>query len=420
MVSTENIEVFARNIGHGGTRAAIALSKAIHGQNWKRKVLYDHEVSQVDAGRAARRIHSMISTYPVLADLYSTGLVFNLSRRFQGASLREWAWKVAETGNPVVLCHESLVHALNEVGSTQPKFLATLNYTLKPGERTADGLDGIIVRSNAVKRQLINEGYAPPRIHVASIVDPDILQGLEEDHKRRTDRLAYCSGLKREDDLKGLIDVQYAGRLTVGVMTSGSGHTPSVIRRMIRSFKDPLSRNLINLVLVGCQYENSSSPMNVAMQEAHSLGLQVEIKKRHCSFTKGIQIIYDEDTKSLADSSVHVIRNVDAMVLTSATDVVAYTEAAACPSYLGGYRGLHEKSNWLHAHREGHRFTFMMGSPDYLWERIFRNLTGKLIGQHGTRSSHTLSGILYDNRASLIEPNAQILPFMRKILEARN
>ena len=40
---TGNLEVFTREVGHGATRAAIALGKLFHGDLWESCVKYDHE-----------------------------------------------------------------------------------------------------------------------------------------------------------------------------------------------------------------------------------------------------------------------------------------------------------------------------------------------------------------------------------------
>jgi hypothetical protein len=384
-----NIEVFAREVGHGGTRAAIALGKLLHGNDWKGKTRYDHEVSGVDADSFARRIHSLISTYEAVTAAYNTPFIFRAARKLQGSNLDRWAAIETAMRNPVVLCHESLAKALRWHGSSQPKILVTLNPELKPGESDIPGLDGIIVRSEKAKEGLLRKGYSPDEIYVGSIVDPDIVTNREEDATRRTERLNLCMNMSNSSHLRWLnhripedahfsarwLRPEYRGRFTVALITSGSGNYPHQIKEIIGSFHRPLSDGLVSLVLIG-GYDHENAPMRVARTQAQKLGLEVHNTTHYNPKVEGFQVVHNTDTKQLVDSSIRLVRMADVAVLTSATDMMVTTEAATCPAYIGGYRGLHEKSDREHALREGMNYDLKDVSYDNIWSRICNDAFG--------------------------------------------
>lgn len=391
MNSMDNLQVFAREIGHGGTRAAIAAARLFHGKYWQGHALYPHEINGVnETDGAARLAHQFISTYPLATTVYNA--FFNSIRKVGSDSPKfsEWAQKVSAQGNPVILCHETLAEALINAGSKQPKFLLTLNIDLKPGE-IIGGLDGIIVRSGHSKRILLKRGYSDEQVHVGTLVDPDLVATRDYDFGRRAARLELCQYMQTLSDLRWLqgdhipktvplgisaLREEYRGSFTGAWVTSGSGNYQDPTKEIIRSFKEPLASGFVNLVLIGGQ-DHKNSPMHVAYGESRRLGLKPIQTDEYSPHASGFQIVYSPNTKKLVSSSLQLISNSEVVLLPSATDIMGTTEAACVPAYIGDYRGSHEKSDREHALREGN-FAYdwsrrKYGRWDRAWDMIFKN-----------------------------------------------
>ena len=426
MDKTNNLEIFAREVGHGSTRAAVSFGKLFYGDSWPSHVFYDHDVSGVNVDNVAKLAHSVISTNELATKLYNIPGFFRFVRSMPlGSDLKKWTESVSRECNPVILCHESLVHALSSVGSPQPKFLYTLNVILKPGEQNLSGLDGIIVRSQQAKQNLLGRGHSDEKIHVATLVDPDIVNNRDYDFQRRSARLELCQQMKQMQDLRllqddSVLEERHRGRFTVALITSGSGHYSRQIREIIQSFHLPLSMNLVNLVLVG-GYDIPNSPMKVVLDETRRLGLKTVVTEEYAREVEGLQIVYNRNTKRLVDSSFKVIRNADVVLLTSSTDIMGVTDAAACPKYVGIYRGFHEKADKIDALRTSDGqlaydwFDSTAARLNQTWDRIFQNATGNLQGEHTlyqlTRALHELKGI------TPFESNLGIKSFIERCLE---
>ena len=430
MDSTSNLKIYTREIGHGATRAAIAMGKLFFEDSWHEHVFYNGDVTGGNPDSFARNAHHLISTNELVTSAYNIPAFFNLVRSIPDAKmLRGWAEAVKQDNSPVILCHESLAHALSIVGSTQPRFLCTLNQKLKPGELKVEGLDGIIVRSEGAKQELLKNGFPDDKIYIGTLVDPDIVYNLHSDVLRRVARLNLCEFMEKSQDMAWLtgafippyleipadvsqLNPQHQGRFTVALITSGSGHYPNQIREVVQSFREPLSKQLVNLVLIGgCKYKDS--PMNVANKEAKRLHLNPKVKDEYHPDVEGLQIVYNEDTKSLVNSSMQLLRTADVALLTSATDMLGATAAAACPTFVGNYRGLHEQAdreysidrqsaiNWFR--NEDRNWT---GTWDRIFERAARNL-------HMIEPTlYQISNTLYCTNSMALEINSGIRLFI--------
>src|SRR3989338_4181254 len=345
------IDVHAIPVGQGGTRALVAAARMAHKNSWSNHAFYPNEVGGVDYidVSAARRVHEFVSTNRLGTFLYNAFFAAARGAASQDHQFAQWAQVVSAQGNPVILCHEYLAEALVSADSKQPKILLTLNLELKPGERNIKDLDGIIVRSERAKEDLLMRGYLDEQIHVGTLVDSDISANRIYDFKRRAARLSLCQYMRDSKDLRRLFsdiapsnvssDVaylreDYRGRFTVALITSASGHNPNPIKEVIRSFQEPLESGLVNLVLIGGQ-NHTNAPMNVAYAEAIRLGITPKKTKAYSPDLEGFQIVYNTDTKELVDSSFKLIRRAEVVLLTRATDIIGATVVAAAPSFVG-------------------------------------------------------------------------------------
>ena len=417
------VRIQAKEVGHGSTRAARALSSLLHGDSWSGHLDYDHEISGVNVDKFYRWAHQLISTHEMATWLYNQPLFFELARRIPNShGFTKWAESFAEINDPVILCHESLAHALSRIESKQTRFLYTLNIVLKPGERDVRGLDGIIVRSEHSRAELIKSRFPDEKIHVGTVVDPDIVSNRDEDFQRRAARLELVQNIAKMSDLKWLtsdsLGKDYKGMFTIALITSGAGHYPYQIREVIQSFREPLARELVNLVLIG-GYDHPKSPMRVAEKEALRLGLKPEFASKYSQNINGFQIVYTPNTRELVSSSVQLIRRADVVLLTSATDILGTTEAAACPTFVGNYRGLHERADGLNAVRSCVANSAIYWDRDGKgWtdtrERIFNEARRRFQGQI---TLYRRANALYDSYskmhgASPAESNAGIKSFI--------
>jgi len=169
--------------------------------------------------------HGLISTNESLARMYTAH--FDRIRNaglLQDRVLGAWARKVEGIGQPLILGHESLAHALLRQDVRLPSVLYAPNAVLKSTEQGRIGLDGIIVRTDLAKEQaMATGGYDDSQVLVADVVDPSVADNRFDDYRRRKARLDVAS-----DDPSRLerLRSDYGGIFTVGIVTSGSGHFP--------------------------------------------------------------------------------------------------------------------------------------------------------------------------------------------------